>query len=102
MDDKTAFHPEPASTVNITFTSATSRVALAGAAGASKAVRLVNKGTADVFLEFGTVAVVATLAAGMILPAGQTEVFQPGLATHLAGITAASTAQVYATSGVGI
>ena len=102
MDDKTAFHPEPASTVNITATAASGRVALAGAVGPSKAVRVVNKGTADVFLEFGTVTVVAALATGMILPAGQTEVFQPGLATHLAAITSASTALVYATSGVGL
>lgn len=102
MDDKTAFHPEPASTVNLAVTNASSRVQLAGAAGASKAVRVVNKGAQDVFIEFGSSTVVAATATGMIVPANQTEVFEVGLATHMAAITAASTATVYATSGVGL
>jgi hypothetical protein len=102
MDDKTAFHPEPASTVNLAVTNATGRVQLAGTRGASKAIRVVNKGSADVFIEFGDSTVVAAVATGMIVPANQTEVFDVGLATHMAAITAASTATLYATSGVGL
>lgn len=103
MDDKTAFHPEPAATVHATFTDVTGTVTLAGVVGASKAVRLVNKGPNDVFINFGPAGQVATLASAMLFPAGQTEVFQPGLATTLAGICAGGeTATVYATTGVGM
>lgn len=110
MDDKTAFHPEPATCLPIAVTNVSARNALPGVVGASRALRLVNKGAADVFLDFGSSTIVATVGAtgapgtpgSHILPAGQTEVFQPGMATHVAMITAASTATVYVSSGVGL
>lgn len=102
MDERTAFHPEPASTVNITATNVTSRVALGGQSGATRAVRVANRGSADAFIEFGSSTVTAATTTGMILPAGQTEVFEPGACTHMAAITSAGTALLYATSGVGL
>lgn len=111
MDDKTAFHPEPAQCLPIAVTNVSSRNALPGIAGASRAIRIVNRGAADIFFEFGTSTVVATVgAAGApgtagshFLPANQTEVFQPGLSvTHIAMITAAATATAYVSNGVGL
>lgn len=108
MDDKTAFHPEPVSTVALAASDVTGNVELVGAAGPSRSVRVVNKGTSDAFIAFGDATVVATetttLAAGsMLIPANQTEIFQIGSATHMAAITAAAgAATLYATSGVGL
>lgn len=110
MDDKTAFHPQSASCLPINVTAVSSTNLLPGPAGPSRAIRVVNKGTADVCIEFGTSTVVATLgvagspgtAGSMLLPAGQTEVFQIGMATHIAAITVSATATIWVTNGEGL
>ena len=111
MDDKTAFHPEPGQCLPIAVTNVSAANALPGTFnGPSRAVRLVNKGAADIFFEFGPSTIVATIGvAGSpgtpgdhILPAGQTEVFQPGGATHIAAVTAAGTATLWVGMGVGL
>lgn len=104
MDDKTAFHPEPASGVTLAATQATGRVTLAGAGAASKAVRVCNRGPNDAFIEFGNATVVSAVATGMMLPSGNTEVFQTGIsAVAMAAIcNTGETAALYVTSGVGL
>lgn len=91
-------------TVNVAAISTTGNVALgtfSGSAGAS--VRVYNAGTATVFIAFGISTVEAVAATSMPVPAGAIEVFAvgPGV-THMAAITASSTATVYATPGQGI
>jgi hypothetical protein len=99
-------HPFTAlgATVNLAVTTTTGSVALTavGSQGGME-VRLYNAGTATVFVNFGISTVAATAAAGFPLPAGAIEIFSvgPGV-THVAAITAASTATLYATSGRGI
>lgn len=110
MDDKTAFHPEPATCLPVAVTNVSATNALPGVAVTSRAIRLVNKGAADVYFDFGGSTITATVGTtgapgtpgSHLLPAGQTEVFQPGTATHVAMITAAGTATVWVSTGVGL
>jgi ABC-type uncharacterized transport system permease subunit len=99
-------HPFTAlgATVNLAVSNVTGNVALTavGDQGGME-VRLYNAGSATVFVNFGISTVAATAAAGMPLPSGAIEIVTVGpLVTHLAAITAASTATLYATSGRGI
>ena len=66
-------------------------------------VRIHNPaGQTTAFVEFGRSAVEATTTASMPIPSGATEVFGVGPATtHIAGITAADTADLFITPGQG-
>lgn len=55
-----------------------------------------------VHIKFGDSTVVATVAAGLRINPGQTQIFTvPATATHCAVITASGTAEVSLTSGIG-
>jgi YD repeat-containing protein len=101
MSILTAFAPKSAAGSTIAVTNA-SAVTAFNPNPSSLRVRLSNAGPADVFFEFGNSAVVAAVATGVRLPAGQTESFTCHAATHLAAITASGTATLYATPGEGI
>jgi ABC-type uncharacterized transport system permease subunit len=91
-------------TVNLSVTTTTGSVALTtiGDQGGME-VRLYNAGSATVFVNFGISTVAATTAAGFPLPSGAIEIFTVGpVVTHVAALTAAGTATLYATSGRGI
>ncbi len=107
MDDLRIFRPTPASTVNLSVTSSSSRVqvltatSLADVSGSS-VVRLYNAGSVVVFVAFGDSTVTATTTANMPIAPGSVEAFRVNPAqTHVAGITAAGTATLYATPGAG-
>lgn len=90
------------STVNLSAGTTTGNVALTGV-GNGGTVRVLNTGTVTVFINFGTSsAVTATLAAGIPIPPNTPEAFAVGpTITHMAAITASSTASIYATTGQG-
>lgn len=65
-------------------------------------LEITNKGSADVFLEFGASGVTAAVATGYVVLSGQTKVVTlPLAATHVAAITASGTATVYVHTGRG-
>lgn len=89
------------STVNLTAGTTTGSIALSGV-GTGGTVRVLNTGTVTVFINFGTSAVTATLAAGIPIPPNVPEAFCVGASiTHMAAITASGTAVTYATTGQG-
>ena len=103
------FYPVGA-TVNLVADTSSDRVALTAYDPVTGTVRVYNAGTVDAFIAFGDSGVTTTAAAGMPVKAGNTEVFTLGQSmrplgiaapTHVAMITAADTATVYLTSGVG-
>jgi hypothetical protein len=97
-----AFTPKGA-TVSLAVTAATGRVALTAPGGSGGSdVRLYNAGGATVFVAFGNSAVEAAITS-MPIPSGAVEVFSAGPgSTHVAAITAAGTATLYATTGRGL
>src|SRR5215213_11284415 len=88
-------------TVNVTAGTTTATTALTDLGYGSQTTRVYNAGAVAVFLRFGTAATTSTLAAGMPIAPGAFEVFNTGGATHMATITASSTAAFYATPGIG-
>jgi hypothetical protein len=89
-------------TKNLAVTGTTGSVALPVLTTTSRTVRVHNSGAVAVFLEFGPTAVAAVVATSIPVPAGAVEFFEIGeKVTHVAGITAASTATVYFTEGFG-
>ncbi len=69
----------------------------------SDAVRLYNSGAEAVFIAFGDSTVTTTVAAGMPIGAGVTEVLGCGGQSYIAGITAGSgPAVLYVTPGEGV
>lgn len=99
----TPFQPQPAKTVNIDVSSSSSRVAIAGAPGS---VRVMNNGTATVWINHGDVTVTAAVATGMPVGPGVTEVlsFPNGSAItfYIAAIAAGATGKIHFTPGSGI
>lgn len=99
----TPFQPQPAKTVNIDVSGTTQRVAIAGAPGS---VRVMNNGTATVWITHGDVTVEAALATGMPVGPGVTEVLSfPNLTAttfYIAAIAAGATGKIYFTPGSGI
>lgn len=93
----------PIGSATLACSSTTASVALPGTVtGLPKwTIRLYNSGAVPVFVALGGSSVTATTA-DMIIPPGVVEVFQPleGV-THIAGITASSTATLYITRGEG-
>lgn len=89
-------------TKNLAVTGTTGRVALPVLTTTSRTVRVYNTGAVVVFLEFGPSTVEAAVATSMPLGPGAVEWLEIGdKVTHVAGITAASTATVYFSEGFG-
>lgn len=93
-------------TVTRSVTTSSARVALtqAPSSPAELTVIVFNEGPSTAFVKFGSSTVTAAVASGHPIAAGASEVFSVNATanTHLAAITAASTATLYVTSGAGI
>jgi hypothetical protein len=63
--------------------------------------RVYNAGSATVFLRFGVSGVTAAVT-DIPVPSGAIEIFHIGGSSHVAAITAASTATVYFNCGLGL
>ena len=95
------FRPNgPTKNIDVAATSATVLV------GSPETIRIMNDGTATVWVEFGGSGVTAALATSMPFGAGVTEVieFDVGLGqpVYVAAIAAGATGKIYFTPGVGI
>lgn len=98
------FVPSPAATVNISVSAASQRVSL-GFSGTSRQIRIMNNGTATVWVDFGVSDVTAALATGMPVGVGVTEVVtipNYGATAYAAAIAAGSTGSIYFTLGEGV
>lgn len=102
------FLPAHVATVNIDVSSSNQRIAITKA-GKCSCVRVMNNGSATVWIEFGDSAVAAALATGIPIGPGGVEVFTgnlvgPGAGDDLyaAAIAAGSTGKIYFTAGDGI
>ena len=96
-----AFLPVAGKTVNINVSSSSQRVLL----GNPDSVRVMNNGTATVWIDFGDVTVAATTTTSVPVGPGVTEVlrFQSnGGPLYVAAIAAGSTGIIYFTPGNGI
>lgn len=91
-----------ANTANINVSSSSQNVLVTANGGISE-VRVMNDGTATVWIAFGTTsAVVATLAASIPVPAGAIEVLSVADGPiYAAAIAAGSTGKIYFTAGGG-
>lgn len=90
------------STSNIAVT-ATSQVLLVPSIGnTSGTLRIINSGSQTIFLNFGSSAAVATVAAGMPMLPNTVETFASGQFTHIAVIAPATGSTLYITSGAGV
>ena len=92
------------STVNIDVAATTANVALGGNYNGGQ-LRIMNNGTATVWVNIGSSSVTAALATGFPVGPGVTEVLSlPSSdgASHVAAIAAGSTGKIYFTPGTGI
>ena len=100
-----AFTSASAITVNIDVSASTQRVQVS-ADGNPKAVRIMNNGTATVWLAWGGSTVTASLTTGVPVGPNVHEVLtmdnQGGTGLYVAAIAAGSTGKVYFTPGDGI
>lgn len=91
-------------TVNIDVSSSNQRVSL-NFGPSCDAIRVMNNGTATVWVDFGPVAIVAALATSMPVGPGVTEVLRDntndGSPLYAAAIAAGSTGKIYFTPGNG-
>ena len=97
------FTPLPAGTVNIDVGAATANVLVCPEG--VRQVRVMNNGTATVWVNFGGSAVTATLATGMPVGAGVIEVLtikKSDAPIYAAAIAAGATGKVYFTPGSGL
>lgn len=98
------FRANPAGTVNIDVSASNQRVLITQ--DAANAVRVMNNGTATVWIEFGDVTVTATTTTGLPVGPGTTEVLRfrndSGAPLYAAAIAAGATGRVYFTPGNGI
>src|SRR6185369_15755175 len=91
----------PAGTVSLEVTNSSGNVALSTAGPNAQVMITSAPGGAVAFVKFGSnSSVTATTSDTPILP-GSIQVFSIGAATYVAGITGASTATLYFTSGIG-
>jgi hypothetical protein len=100
------FAPVDDATASISVTTTTARAAIDGAPQGEFQLRLYNAGTATAFYALGNSSVEAA-ATDVPLPSGAIEVItitnpQQNPVTHIAAITASSTATLYVTTGNGI
>jgi hypothetical protein len=103
-----AFQPRHAATVLIDSSSSSQRVLVSSDVPAS--IRIMNNGTATVWVEFGDSAVTSSLTSGFPVGPGVTEVVRgsfkgaapatPDL--YVAVIAAGATGKIYFTPGVGV
>lgn len=96
-----AFRTDGAATVPLAATATSGRVQIRAAATGTQNVRVYNAGTVAVFVECGTVTVVATVAASLPIAPGTVEIIGCNQ-TYVAGITASGTATLYVTPGTGL
>jgi len=100
-----SFSPAPAKTVNIDVSGTSQRVLVASRNG-PVTVRIMNNGTATVWLNWGDVSVTATTTSGLPVGPGVHEVltFSPGQngLLYVAVIAAGATGRIYFTEGEGI
>jgi hypothetical protein len=101
MENVQAFLPNDATTVTLSVSTSSARVAVQPSGFRLRYWRLYNAGDATVFITSGASTVTAAVATGMPIPAGAVEVIGSNNA-YLAAITASGTATLYATPGVGI
>lgn len=97
------FSPSPASTVNIDVSASSQRVAVPACIGGT--VRIMNNGTATVFIAFGDGTVTATTTAGIPIGPGVIEVMTVPLVSgplNIAAIASGSTGRIYFSAGEGI
>lgn len=97
------FSPIAGQTVNINVASSSANVQVSDRPG-SQQVRIMNDGTATVWIRFGTDnSVAATTASGVPVAAGATEVLTAPMGpVWVAAIAAGATGKVYFTPGGGI
>jgi len=89
----------PTSTVSINATTSTASIAMTGS---GRNVRVSNSGLTAVFINFGTSSVTATLAAGIPIQPGTSEVFEvSGANTYFAALTESGTSRINVTRGEG-
>lgn len=96
------FVASPASTVNINVSNSSQSVSLAVAG--RRQIRIMNNGTATVWVAFGPSGVTASTTTNMPIPPGAIEVVSIpdyGATAFAAAIAAGSTGIVYFTPGVG-
>lgn len=96
----TPFNPAKAATANVDVSSSSQRVQFASGTGA-KQVRMMNNGSATVWVELGDVTVTAVATTGFPVGPGVTEVLTTN-ETYAAVIAAGSTGKIYFTPGTGI
>jgi len=99
------FCPDTASTVNIDVSSSSQSISLAINRNNPVQVRVMNNGTATVWVDFGNSAVSTAVTTGYPVGPGVTEVVtvQPvGATLYAAARAAGSTGKVYFTPGTGI
>lgn len=96
------FDPFPTSTVSISASGASQRVAF-DSRGTRTQVRVYNAGSATVFIEFGDSTVTAATTSGMPIPAGAVEVLSISgdAAPYVAVISTGVTGTIYFTPGDG-
>lgn len=96
----TPFAPATAETKSISVSASSQRVQF-GTATNMKQVRVMNNGTATVWIALGDVTVTAAVATGIPIGPGVTEVISTNQ-TYAAAIAAGATGSIYFTPGVGI
>ena len=99
----TPFVASPASTVNISVSAVSQSVSLA--VRGRRQIRIMNNGTATVWVAFGPSGVTASTSANMPIPPGAIEVVSIpdyGATAFAAAIAAGSTGLVYFTPGEGV
>jgi hypothetical protein len=101
-----AFRPE-GKTVKVAATTTSGATPVQIHPGTSNHIRVWNSGTAEVYVAFGTSAVVAAVPAGSAqwgtpVPAGAVEIFTEVSGGYMAAIMAVGTASVFATPGEGL
>ena len=104
MSSLTPFQPVAAGTVQITVGAASANI-LVASGNAYRQVRVMNNGTATVWINHGDSAVTAALATGLPVGPGVTEVLTcpPSDGTlYIAAIAAAATGIIYFTPVTGI
>lgn len=103
MQSLPPFAPKAAATVNIDVSAVSQAVALGAVLGETQ-IRVMNNGSATVWINFGVSTVTATLAAGIPIGPGVTEVLtiRTGAAPYVAAIAAAASGKIYFTPGSGV
>jgi hypothetical protein len=98
-----AFCPNDASTVNIDTSSSSQSIQVSTSVPSGQQVRVMNNGSATAWIRFGSTAPTVTLAAGMPVGPGVTEVFTVNAGPiWAAAIAAGSTGKIYFTPGSGV